>query len=564
MPITCEHDLDADQLQRDVGHRREDAGERDRERQRPAVVAALHEVGRRDVAVPVRDRPQPRQEQEDQRVDHDRVRHGEEADRAAGVQQGGHRDEGVRRVEVAADEEPGDERAEAATAETPLVEVVQGLRAAPAGGGEAEDRDQQEEEEEDAERDGADVAHRPASRSRGRAVTPVGALGEVVRDDGQHHRHGDQRELEPEVEREPEQRRVLRVVERHQQRQHHRGRQQHADDDPGSSRREPPCGGRMSVMTHLRDRTIGDPTTVTRADSCRLARCMMPMPCTDLSRYDDWLAWLRRPGRGRPRRAASCGSAAPPPPAARTSGPTSTSTCCAPRERPTRVHDRLLARIREDFDVDHVWELPTATWPDGRQCFVNLQHRPGALEEPTRIVDLHVSELSDAHRFVDVRRHGTPIVVHDPDGLIELRHDDEDAMRGRDRRGRRPGPPAPRDGRVAGQPGARAAASAAEAVDALPALRARPAGPAAARRALPVAARLRAALPRTRTCRPTSPTGSPRWCPGNGGLREQSAGCFAWTDELLEELSQPRGRVACRRALPRDGQRGTTPPARSG
>jgi hypothetical protein len=63
------------------------------------------------------------------------------------------------------------------------------------------------------------------------------------------------------------------------------------------------------------------------------------------------------------------------------------------------------------FTVDHVWELPTSTWPDGRQCFINLQSRPGALAEPTRIIDLHISELSDRHRFVDVRRHGTPIVV---------------------------------------------------------------------------------------------------------------------------------------------------------
>lgn len=92
------------------------------------------------------------------------------------------------------------------------------------------------------------------------------------------------------------------------------------------------------------------------------------------------------------------------------------------------VHDRLVACARGAFAVDQVWELPKATWPDGRQCFVNLQARPGALEEPTRIVDLHISEFSDAHRFVDVRRHGIPIVVHNPDGLVELRHDDEEAM----------------------------------------------------------------------------------------------------------------------------------------
>ena len=56
-----EHRLDADQLQRDVGHRRDDAGDRDQQRQRRRAVAAADEVGRRDVAVPCDDRPQPRQ-----------------------------------------------------------------------------------------------------------------------------------------------------------------------------------------------------------------------------------------------------------------------------------------------------------------------------------------------------------------------------------------------------------------------------------------------------------------------------------------------------------------------
>ena len=37
-----------------------------------------------------------------------------------------------------------------------------------------------------------------------------------------------------------------------------------------------------------------------------------------------------------------------------------------------------------------------------------------------RIIDLHISDLSDAHSHLDVRRHGTPVVLHDPDGLIVL------------------------------------------------------------------------------------------------------------------------------------------------
>jgi len=46
-----DHHLDADQLQRDVRHGREDAGDRDRERERRALVAAAHEVRGRDVAM---------------------------------------------------------------------------------------------------------------------------------------------------------------------------------------------------------------------------------------------------------------------------------------------------------------------------------------------------------------------------------------------------------------------------------------------------------------------------------------------------------------------------------
>ncbi|MCW2792237.1 MAG: polymerase beta domain protein region [Nocardioides sp.] len=148
---------------------------------------------------------------------------------------------------------------------------------------------------------------------------------------------------------------------------------------------------------------------------------------TDLSRYDDWLAWLAERGRDDPdvRVVWVGGSVA-------TGGYDEWSDLdvdllCTPGAADA-VHDRLVARAREDFDVDHVWELPRSTWPDGRQCFVNLQARPGALAEPTRIIDLHVSDLGDHHRFVDVRRHGTPIVVHDPDGLVELRHDDETAL----------------------------------------------------------------------------------------------------------------------------------------
>ncbi|GAA1159770.1 hypothetical protein [Nocardioides aquiterrae] len=147
----------------------------------------------------------------------------------------------------------------------------------------------------------------------------------------------------------------------------------------------------------------------------------------DLSRYDDWLAFLREQGETDPDLHVIWvgGSAA-------TGGwdqwsDLDVDLLCTPGTT-SAVHDRLVARSRERFDVDHVWELPLTTWPDGRQCFVNLQRRPGALEKPTMILDLHFSDLTDGHRHLDVRRHGTPIVLHDPDGRLVLRHDDREAI----------------------------------------------------------------------------------------------------------------------------------------
>lgn len=144
----------------------------------------------------------------------------------------------------------------------------------------------------------------------------------------------------------------------------------------------------------------------------------------DLSRYDDCLAFLRDRGETDPDLLAVWvgGSAA-------TGGwdewsDLDVDLLCAPGTS-SAVHDRLVAGARDTFPVDHVWELPLSTWPAGRQSFVNLQRDPGALEEPTRILDLHFSDHSERHHFLDVRRHGTPLVVHDPDGLLVLRHDDQ-------------------------------------------------------------------------------------------------------------------------------------------
>ena len=76
----ADHDLHADELQRDIGHGRDDAGDRDRQRQPAIAEAAAHEIAGGDVAVLVADMPEPREHQEQDRIDQDRVGHREERD----------------------------------------------------------------------------------------------------------------------------------------------------------------------------------------------------------------------------------------------------------------------------------------------------------------------------------------------------------------------------------------------------------------------------------------------------------------------------------------------------
>ena len=88
------------------------------------------------------------------------------------------------------------------------------------------------------------------------------------------------------------------------------------------------------------------------------------------------------------------------------------------------TYDAVLALLRDELPVDSVWELPEATWPDGRQCFVHLQPDAADLGRPTRLLDLVI--LTTPERLtMDTRRHGTPIVLHDPEGLLHLEDDDE-------------------------------------------------------------------------------------------------------------------------------------------
>jgi predicted nucleotidyltransferase len=147
----------------------------------------------------------------------------------------------------------------------------------------------------------------------------------------------------------------------------------------------------------------------------------------DLGRYDDWLAWLRKQAEADSDvRVVFIGGSA-------VTGAYDDHSdldveVLATPGQAVGTYRRLLDAALADFEVHQVWELPEATWPDGRQAFLNLTPDAGDMSRPTRIIDLHVSDLADEHRLVDERRHGVPHVVHDPDGLVELRHDDEEAM----------------------------------------------------------------------------------------------------------------------------------------
>ena len=93
----------------------------------------------------------------------------------------------------------------------------------------------------------------------------------------------------------------------------------------------------------------------------------------------------------------------------------------------TTTYDAVLALARQELPVDHVWELPVATWPTGRQCFVHLQPDAADLGRPTRLLDV-VVQTTPERLTMDTRRHGVPLVLHDPDGLLVLEDDDEAEM----------------------------------------------------------------------------------------------------------------------------------------
>ena len=148
--------LEADELQRDVRHRRQDAGRRNRKLQPFVVVAAKHKIGGGDVAMFLRDRPQARQGQVQERIDDDRVGDGEEPESANGEDDSRNRDDRVGGIEIPSEQEPGDPAAKAPPSKAPLVDVAE-IGRLPARCDEAERRHQAKKEHEDGGGDDVEV-----------------------------------------------------------------------------------------------------------------------------------------------------------------------------------------------------------------------------------------------------------------------------------------------------------------------------------------------------------------------------------------------------------------------
>ena len=93
--------------------------------------------------------------------------------------------------------------------------------------------------------------------------------------------------------------------------------------------------------------------------------------------------------------------------------------------RTDEVFGLLRERLDADWSVSGLWIVPTPTWHGGLQLFATVT-RDG--EEPM-VVDLLVAEAGPAWLDVDERRHGRPVVVHDPGGRVTLVHEDDERLR---------------------------------------------------------------------------------------------------------------------------------------
>lgn len=70
------------------------------------------------------------------------------------------------------------------------------------------------------------------------------------------------------------------------------------------------------------------------------------------------------------------------------------------------------------------WRLPMPTWHGFHQTFLQLANASDDL-----MIDMIAIETSTPHPWLEVERHGTPIVLFDKDGIVRSTHADRAALR---------------------------------------------------------------------------------------------------------------------------------------
>lgn len=84
----------------------------------------------------------------------------------------------------------------------------------------------------------------------------------------------------------------------------------------------------------------------------------------------------------------------------------------------------LLRRLGEDWDVTGLWNLPTPTWHGGRQLFAQVA-RGGAAPV---VLDAVVADAPEGGVVVDPRRHGLPVILHDPSHVVRVTEEDDETL----------------------------------------------------------------------------------------------------------------------------------------
>lgn len=89
------------------------------------------------------------------------------------------------------------------------------------------------------------------------------------------------------------------------------------------------------------------------------------------------------------------------------------------------VFDALLAGLARDWEVVSRWVREVPTWHGGLQVFAQV--RPAGDTKPPLIIDAVVDDVRPRWVEVDEVRHGRPVVLHDPEGLVVTSPDDPEA-----------------------------------------------------------------------------------------------------------------------------------------